>query len=164
MAETIARWLERLGLGQYAQAFADNGVELHHLPHLTDDDLKELGLPLGPRRHLQAAVESLSAGQSTAWPSTGPAEDREARPAEAERRQLTVLFCDLVGSTALSARLDSEDYRAVMHAYQEIASASVARYDGHVAKYLGDGILAYFGWPRAPTRTTPSGRCVRRSA
>ncbi len=92
MAESIVQWLDELGLGRYAQAFADNGVELDHLPHLTDDDLKELGLPLGPRRHLQAAVQTLSANQPSIRPSTASAQAAGARTAEAERRQLTVMF------------------------------------------------------------------------
>ena len=129
MADDIAFWLEGLGLGQYAQVFIENGVELRHLPHLTDDDLKELGLPLGPRRHLQAAIETHSADQ----PSVPSAQEREAPPAEAERRQLTVMFCDLVGSTALSSRLDPEEMRDVLRMYQEAASSVVERYDGHVA-------------------------------
>jgi class 3 adenylate cyclase/predicted ATPase len=149
MAESIAQWLGKLGLGRYAQAFADNGVELDHLPHLTDDDLKELGLPLGPRRHLQAAVQTLSANQPSIRPSTASAQAAGARPLEAERRQLTVLFVDLVGSTELAARLDPEDMGAVMRAYHGACAATVERWSGHVAKYMGDGVLAYFGWPKA---------------
>jgi class 3 adenylate cyclase/predicted ATPase len=149
MAEDIAQWLDRLGLGQYAQAFAENGVELQHLPHLTDDDLKELGLPLGPRRHLQAAIETLSADQPSIRPTVPSAQEPEARPADAERRQLTVMFCDLVGSTELSHQLDPEELREVMRRYQDAVVGSIARYEGYIAKYLGDGVLAYFGWPRA---------------
>ena len=149
MAEDIAQWLDRLGLGQYAQAFAENGVELQHLPHLTDDDLKELGVPLGPRRHLQAAIETLSADQPSIGPTVPSAQEPEARSAEAERRQLTVMFCDLVGSTELSRRLDPEDLREVMRRYQDTVAGVVARFEGHVAKFLGDGVLAFFGWPRA---------------
>jgi class 3 adenylate cyclase len=149
MAEGIAQWLGKLGLGRYAQAFADNGVELDHLPHLTDDDLKELGLPLGPRRHLQAAVQTLSANQPSIRPDTASAQAAGARPAEAERRQLTVLFCDLVGSTELSAQLDPEDMGRVIRAYHGVCAEMVGRWGGHVAKYMGDGVLAYFGWPQA---------------
>jgi class 3 adenylate cyclase len=149
MAESVAQWLHEIGLGRYAQAFADNGVELDHLPHLTDDDLKELGLSLGPRRHLQAAVRGLSANQPSIRPSTASAQAAEARTAEAERRQLTVLFCDLVGSTELSRRLDPEDMGTVIRAYQHTVAGEVARFEGHVAKFMGDGVLAYFGWPQA---------------
>ena len=87
MAEDIPQWLNRLGLGQYAQAFAENGVELQHLPHLTDDDLKELGLPLGPRRHLQAAIETLSADQPSIRPTVPSTQEPEVRPANAEHRR-----------------------------------------------------------------------------
>ena len=149
MAEDIAKWLDRRGLGQYAQAFAENGVELQHLPHLTDDDLKELGLPLGPRRHLQAAIETLSADQPSIRPTVPSAQEPEARPADAERRQLTVMFCDLVGSTALAEQLDPEDLREVLRAYQETCAEAVGRFDGHIAKYFGDGLLVYFGYPQA---------------
>ncbi len=149
MAEDIAQWLDSLGLGQYAQAFAENGVELQHLPHLTDDDLKELGLPLGPRRHLQAAIETLSADQPYIRPTLPSTQEPEARPADAERRQLTVMFCDLVGSTALSERLDPEDMREVLRAFREACHAVINRFEGHIANYIGDGLLIYFGYPQA---------------
>ncbi|MHC4067387.1 MAG: ATP-binding protein, partial [Planctomycetota bacterium] len=119
------------------------------LPHLTDDDLKELGLPLGPRRHLQAAIERLSANQPSIRPTVPSAQEPEARPTEAERRQVTVVFVDMVGSTELSHRLDPEDLREVMRRYQDAVAGSIARYDGYLAKFLGDGVLAYFGWPQA---------------
>ena len=154
MASDIGRWLEGLDLGQYAPAFAENAVDLADLPHLTDEDLTSLGLPLGPRRRLQAAIRKLA---ETPGPSTErrtgtrqasfTAAD-EKRP-DAERRQLTVLFCDLVGSTELSTRLDPEDMAGLIGAYQDQVTREVARYEGHVAKLLGDGVLAYFGWPRA---------------
>ncbi len=134
MAEDVAQWLDSLGLGQYAQAFAENGVDLQHLPHLTDDDLKELGLPLGPRRHLQAAVKTLSADQRPIRPTVPSAQESEARTTEPERRQLTVMFCDLVGSTAMSQKLDPEDLREVLRAYQKNCSDIIGRYDGHIAK------------------------------
>ena len=149
MAEDIAQWLDRLGLGQYAQAFAENGVELQHLPHLTDDDLKELCLPLGPRRHLQAAIETLSTDQPSIRPTVTSAQEPETLPAEAERRQLTIMFCDLVGSTELSQSLDPEDLREVMRRYQDVVAGEIARYEGHLAKFMGDGVIAYFGYPLA---------------
>jgi class 3 adenylate cyclase/tetratricopeptide (TPR) repeat protein len=149
MADDIAQWLDGLGLGKYAQAFTENGVELQHLPHLTDDDLKELGLPLGPRRHLQAAIETLSADQPSIRPTVPSTREPEVRPADAERRQLTVMFCDLVGSTALSERLDPEDLREVLRVYREACHAVIDRFEGHIANYIGDGLLIYFGYPQA---------------
>jgi len=155
VADDIAQWLEGLGLGQHARAFAENGVDLDVISELSEDDLKDLGLNLGDRRRLRRAVPTLSSAQIE--PDVEPASPvaasegstGETTSGGAERRQLTVMFCDLVGSTALSGTLDPEDYRGVMRSYQETVSAAVGRYDGHVAKYLGDGVLVYFGWPRA---------------
>ena len=127
MADDIAQWLEGLGLGQYAQAFAENDIDLESLPHLRDEDFERLGVSLGHMRRLQAAIEVLSAD---ARPSL--ARDPEPQTAEAERRQLTVMFCDLVGSTALSSQFDPEDMREVLRAYQETCAGVVARYDGYV--------------------------------
>ena len=139
----IREWLQKLGLGQYAEAFDENDIALDVVAQLTDADFKELGVTLGNRKRLLTAIEALSA--------TGAAtqDGVAAPPREAERRQLTVMFCDLVGSTALSKQLDPEDLRALMTAYRKAASEVIARYDGHVAQYLGDGVMAYFGWPRA---------------
>jgi class 3 adenylate cyclase len=148
MADDITGWLERLGLGRYAQAFADNDIEFSNLARLTEDDLKELGLSIGHRRTLQSAIETLSPDGLRNTPEA-PATKGPAQTAEAERRQLTVMFCDLVGSTELSSRLDPEDLRQIMQRYQDVVSGCVARYGGHVAKFLGDGVLVYFGWPRA---------------
>ncbi len=146
MADDIAQWLEGLGLSQYTQAFAENTVGFDVLPRLSDDDLKELGLTLGDRRRLQAAIEAREDGPKS---QTDPEQRQtDTLQPEAERRQLTVMFCDLVGSTALSARLDPEDMREVLRAYQDACAGVVARYDGYVAKFMGDGVLAYFGWPR----------------
>ncbi len=147
MAHDIGRWLADLGLGKYADVFAENDVDAQALPHLTEDDLKELGVSLGHRRILMAAVAELDAAASPVAEDQTEA-DRPAT-AEAERRQLTVMFCDLVGSTALSARLDPEDMREMLRAYQDACAAVVMRYEGFVAKYMGDGILVYFGYPRA---------------
>jgi predicted ATPase/class 3 adenylate cyclase len=144
MADDIAQWLEELGLGQHAPAFRDNGVELRDVAHLSDDDLTSLGLPLGHRRRLQEAAKNLPAGETAAHRGRP-----DPQQAEAERRQLTVMFCDLVGSTRLSERLDPEDLREVLRAYQETCAEAVARYDGHLAKYIGDGLLVYFGYPQA---------------
>ena len=148
MADDIAHWLERLGLGQYAQVFAENAVDLQDLRHLTDDDLTSLGLPLGHRRRVQSAVKALGDGSVAEQPSTPTAPDPIPAP-EAERRQLTVMFCDLVGSTALASRLDPEDMRELLRAYQDACFGVIARYDGYVAKFMGDGVYAYFGYPRA---------------
>jgi len=135
----VGSWLRALGLGQYEAAFRDNAVDGAVLPKLTLDDLKDLGVAaVGHRRKMMSAIEALNAPPAAA-----------AKADAAERRQLTVMFCDLVGSTALSARLDPEDMRQVIHAYQDACSGVLARYDGFVAKFFGDGILATFGFPRA---------------
>jgi predicted ATPase/class 3 adenylate cyclase len=147
----IAAWLRKLGLDEYERAFLDNAIDADVLPTLTADDLKDIGVTaVGHRRKLLNALaalrepETLKGGEPV-FPLALSAERR----AEAERRQLTVLFCDLVGSTALSARLDPEDMSAVMRAYQESCTEVIERWGGHVAKYMGDGVLAYFGWPQA---------------
>ena len=147
MVHDIGGWLKELGLGEYAEVFAENGVDLRALPHMTEDDLRELGVLLGHRRILLAAVASLS-DQEPRQPSEKITSEPSSQ-AEAERRQLTVMFCDLVGSTELSRRLDPEDLRNVLRRYQDAVSGAVTRYGGHVAKFLGDGVLAYFGWPHA---------------
>lgn len=147
MAAEIRQWLEELGLGKYADVFAENGVDLRSVPFLTEEDLRELGVLLGHRRILFAAIASLQNEghtQQTGDPSLGPPTRREA-----ERRQLTVMFSDLVGSTELSRKLDPEELREVMRAYQDAVAGCVARYGGHLAKFLGDGVLAFFGWPQA---------------
>ncbi len=140
----IAAWLRGLGLERYEPAFRENEIDIEVLPELTELDLSTLGLPIGPRRKLLKAIAALRG------PLPGPPLAREGRVgAEAERRQLTVLFCDLVGSTALSARLDPEDLRAVIGAYHRCVAAVIKRSGGFVAKYMGDGVLVYFGYPRA---------------
>jgi predicted ATPase/class 3 adenylate cyclase len=145
MSRAIDQWLKGLGFSKYLGLFAEHEIGLDVLPDLTDADFEKLGIPLGDRKRLLKAIASLSD-----WPEKRAApEAPPALPPEAERRQLTVMFCDLVGSTALSGALDPEDYRDVMRAYQEASAAIVGRYDGYVAKYLGDGILAYFGFPQA---------------
>ena len=148
----IAAWLRGLGLERYEPAFRENEIDAEVLPELTEAHLATLGLPLGPRLKLLKTIAALREG---ALPS--PAADQlpaaaipaAAPAAEAERRQLTVMFCDLVGSTALSARLDPEDLRAVFGAYHRCVAAVIERAGGFVAKYMGDGVLAYFGYPRA---------------
>ena len=136
-------WLESNGLGKYAELFAENEIDLDLLPLLTEGDLDKLGLSVGARRRIALAIESLSTSEQQQSAAN------VAGTATAERRQLTVLFCDLVGSTALSQRLDPEALRALIGGYQKKCSAVIAKYDGYVAQYLGDGVMVYFGWPRA---------------
>ena len=145
----VARWLAEQGLGHHAEAFAENGIAGDVLRDLTDADLKELGLNLGDRKRLLKAIAALDPEGTqdrvgAVEPTPTPAASRDA-----ERRQLTVLFCDLVGSTELATRLDPEDLGAMMGAYHRATAAVIERFDGHVARYLGDGVLAYFGWPKA---------------
>jgi class 3 adenylate cyclase len=145
----IAAWLRELGLERYTQVFRGSEVEPDILAELTDEDSKELGIPLGPRRKLTKAIAALR-GKPAAPPDDAAPGMPSAPPVgQPEHRQLTLLFCDLVGSTELSARLDPEDMGAVVRAYQDCCAEVVRRWDGHVAKYMGDGVLAYFGYPRA---------------
>jgi class 3 adenylate cyclase/predicted ATPase len=142
----IADWLRKLGLEQYESAFADNHIDGEVLPSLTTEDLKDLGIAsVGHRRTLLDAI-ALLRPRAEATPPSG---HRPATVAEAERRQLTVMFCDLVGSTELAARLDVEDLREVIAAYHRSVAETVGRFDGFVAKYMGDGVLVYFGYPQA---------------
>jgi class 3 adenylate cyclase/predicted ATPase len=149
----LAVWLRDLGLGRYRQAFCDAEVTLEILPELTDADLRELGLPLGPRKIVLKAIRDLAHPPVTTLAAeAAQAEAKQGAPlvtSQAERRQLTLMFVDLIGSTALTARLDPEDMCDVLRAYQNKVASEVARFEGHVAKYMGDGVLAYFGWPRA---------------
>jgi class 3 adenylate cyclase len=151
-AMDIAAWLHELGLERYEQAFRENEIDAEILPKLTAEDLRDIGVTIvGHRRKILDAIATLAEPASTPQAEPGALGDVAPGPrlAEAERRQLTMLFCDLVGSTELSARLDPEDLRAVMSTYHRCAAAVVERFEGHVAKYLGDGMLAYFGWPQA---------------
>jgi class 3 adenylate cyclase/predicted ATPase len=148
----VRAWLESEGFGRFAAAFEENEVDGAALLELHDEHLKELGIPLGPRVKLLRAIEDLRTGASetTDHGVAAPAEPAEPTPrSDAERRHLTVMFIDLVGSTALSTRLDPEDMGDVIRRFQDVAAGVITRFDGHVAKYMGDGILAYFGWPRA---------------
>jgi class 3 adenylate cyclase len=142
----VGGWLRSLGLGQYEALFRASEIDADILPELTEVDLEKLGVPLGHRKRLLRAISSLAAAETSAAPSAS----FDAKPQDAaERRQLTVMFCDLVGSTPLSTRFDPEELREEIRAYQNAVSGVVARYDGFVAKYMGDGVLAYFGYPRA---------------
>jgi hypothetical protein len=143
----VSRWLGEHGLGHCAEVFAENGIDGDILRDLTDADLKELGLNLGDRKRLLKAIAALDAGPKQ--DRVEAVEQRRVVPREAERRQLTVMFVDLVGSTALSHQLDPEDVRDVIRAYQNTVAGEITRFEGHVAKYMGDGILAYFGYPKA---------------
>ena len=145
----VARWLAEQGLGHHAEAFAENGIAADVLCELTDADLKELGLNLGDRKRLLKAIAALAPGSADDRAESAEPTARPAVPGEAERRQLTVLFVDLVASTELAARLDPEDMARVIRAYQGCCSDAVRRWDGHIAKYMGDSVLAYFGWPTA---------------
>ena len=145
--QQIADWLEKLDLGQYAQRFAENDIDVSVLRHLTDADLEKIGVSLGHRRKILAAIAELPVASS---PKHEPAGGVEPKPQEtAERRHVTVMFSDLVGSTALSARMDPEDLREVISAYQKCVAETVQRFGGFVAKYMGDGVLMYFGYPQA---------------
>ncbi len=146
----VGDWLRSLGLGEYEPAFRNNEIDGEVLPNLTGDDLRELGVAsVGHRRKLLSAIAELSRA------SAGPTAFAKAARAEslahdaAERRQLTVMFSDLVGSTALSAQLDPEDLRGVIAAYHRCCAALIERGGGFVAKFMGDGVLAYFGYPEA---------------
>jgi len=150
----VAVWLRSLGLERYEAAFRENEISERVLPSLTQEDLKEIGVgPVGHRRMLLEAIAALRADTGDNAPSANLAvvssapnvspEDR------AERRQVTVMFSDLVGSTALSARMDPEDLREVISSYQKSVAETVGRFGGFIAKYMGDGVLIYFGYPQA---------------
>ena len=145
--QEIGDWLEKLGMPEYAQRFVENGISVAALRHLTDQDLKDIGVLLGHRRIMLAAIAEF-AGAPPVAPKTDSAKEPKALDS-AEQRQVTVMFSDLVGSTALSARMDPEDLREVISAYQKCVAETVQRFGGFVAKYMGDGVLVYFGYPQA---------------
>src|SRR6516225_9291902 len=146
----IGGWLRGLGLERYEQAFRENEIDLRVLPELTADDLKELGVAaIGHRRLLLKAIADLAAGAGRAAAEEVLAASPANATAEAERRQLTVMFSDLVDSTPLSARLDPEDLRRIIGAYHRCVTEIVAGFGGFVARYMGDGVLVYFGYPQA---------------
>jgi class 3 adenylate cyclase len=151
-------WLRSLGLGKYEAAFRENDIDETVLPGLTHETLKELGVAsIGHRVKLLDAIAALRAGAANAPTATAePARPTAAKPTETpiaetvgERRHITVMFCDLVGSTSISAGLDAEDWRDLVGAYLDAASAAVTEMGGHVAKKLGDGLMALFGYPVA---------------
>ena len=148
----ISEWLERFGMSEYAQQFAENNIDFAILADLTDQDLEKIGVKsLGHRRRILRAIADLGdigkavQGTLASAEATSPVMPRDT----AERRQVTVMFSDLVGSTALSARMDPEDLREVISAYQKCVAETVQRFGGFVAKYMGDGVLVYFGYPQA---------------
>ena len=142
----VVDWLKTLGMSEYAERFAESDIDTSVLCELTDQDLKELGVSLGHRRKMLRAIAELVAVPPT---SPQPALTEPKSQDTAERRQVTVMFSDLVGSTALSARMDPEDLREVISAYQKCVAETVCRFGGFVAKYMGDGVLIYFGYPQA---------------
>jgi class 3 adenylate cyclase/tetratricopeptide (TPR) repeat protein len=145
--QQIADWLKKLDMSEYAQIFANNDIDFSVLRHLTDQHLKDLGVSLGHRLKMLHAISELENASVVAnQPSAGT---KPVSHDVAERRQLTVMFCDLVGSTALSAQLDPEDLRAIIGAYHRCCSEVITKSGGFVAKYMGDGVLAYFGYPQA---------------
>jgi class 3 adenylate cyclase len=144
--QQIADWLNTFGMSEYAERFAESDVDTSVLRDLTDQDLKELGVSLGHRRKMLRAIAELTGAAPT---SPQPALTEPKTQDTAERRQVTVMFSDLAGSTALSARMDPEDLREVISAYQKCVASTVQRFGGFVAKYIGDGVLVYFGYPQA---------------
>ena len=149
----VEDWLRALGFERYQAAFRENDVDAELLLGLTDDDLKDIGVnSLGHRRRLLDAIAGLRrerAPASDPRPATHAAGDMGLSETSAERRPLTVMFCDLIGSTALSARLDPEDLREVIRTYQACVATTIHQFDGFIARYVGDGVLIYFGWPEA---------------
>ena len=143
----IREWLTSLGLSEYTDAFIENRIDLPILSDLTDQDLKDLGVLLGDRRRMLRAIAELARTTSATPQLTGTPKSKPRE--EAERRQVTVMFADLVGSTALSVSMDPEDLREVISAYQKCVADTVRHFGGFVARYLGDGVKVYFGYPEA---------------
>src|SRR5580698_5746742 len=149
----VAQWLNAIDLGQYEALFREHEIDANVLPDLAEADLEKIGVPLGHRKRLMRAIAALSASgtpPSAAKPASAqPSPSPSTSGAEAERRPITVMFCDLVGSTSLTAKLDAEDWRNLVNAYLDAASAAVTGFGGHVLKKLGDGLMALFGYPQA---------------
>jgi class 3 adenylate cyclase len=147
----VGSWLRNLGLEQYEPAFIENAIDFDVLPELTEDDLEKLGMLLGDRKRAIKAIKAMAGGTPSAMITSEVSESlSNHRPmASAERRHLTVMICDLVGSTALATRLDPEDMSAVIDAFQAACARITLAFDGFLADFRGDGILAYFGYPRA---------------
>ena len=146
----VRTWLAGIGLGQYADAFEANDVEMDLLKDVDDQMLKDIGVTsAGHRLRIRNAIAKLARASDIQANSNSAVAAPDVAAASGERRQLTVMFCDLVGSTALSEKLDPEELRSLLHAYRTLCGDVIARYDGFVARYVGDGILTYFGWPTA---------------
>src|SRR5271170_2154203 len=144
----VGEWLRSLGLGQYEATFRDNEIDDAVLSDLTEGDLEKLGVPMGHRKRLLKAIAILGSTETTAKPTSTVAAPQPAAR-DGERRPITVMFCDLVGSTTLAARLDAEDWRNLVAGYLDEASRAVTSLGGHVLKKLGDGLMALFGYPQA---------------
>jgi class 3 adenylate cyclase len=148
----VADWLRTLDLGQYEAAFRENSVTVDLLANLTSEDLKDLGITsVGHRRRLLDAIVALraDAGRASDPPGTTADHPRPSQQSSAERRHISVMFCDVAGFTALSSRLDPEDLSAVIRGYQSCVATTISRFGGFIARYVGDGVLIYFGWPEA---------------
>jgi hypothetical protein len=146
----VRHWLEAIGLGQYADAFEANDIDPELLPQIDDQVLKDIGVSsAGHRMRLRNTIAKLAPTPIAESNAANPVAAPEASASSAERRQLTLMFCDLVGSTATAAQLDPEELREVIGAYHRCVTEAVRRFDGLVAKYMGDGVLVYFGYPQA---------------
>ena len=151
--KSFSQWLTEIGLESYAAVFSGNKVDFDVLRSLTESDLRELGVALGDRKRLLQAIAKLDGQSDTrrtisptdAPPNPSPVVSSAVDSSTGERRQLTVMFCDLVGSTALSEKLDPEELRSLLHEYRTVCGEVISRYEGFVARYVGDGILTYFG-------------------
>lgn len=147
--DDVRRWLTGLGLSKYAETFVDNEVDFQVLPQLTEQDLEKLGIPLGHRKKLLQAIACLSAADHGDAITSTSVTGAPKAVSRAERRQLTVMFCDLAESTALSVRFDPEDLREVIRRYQDCCTHIITRFDGYISRFMGDGLLVFFGYPRA---------------
>jgi class 3 adenylate cyclase len=146
----VGGWLRSLGLGQYEDSFRDNKIDAEVLPQLTADDLRDIGVvAVGGRRRLLAAIAALAGATPFVDAPASPPAHPKGPVVSAERRPITVMFCDLVGSTSLASQLDAEDWRNIVNSYLDEASAAVTGLGGHVLKRLGDGLMALFGYPQA---------------
>jgi hypothetical protein len=163
MNDRVSAWLENLGLGRYSEAFQQNAITWDVLPELKESDLEALGVLLGHRKILLRTIAHILQPAEGMGPGSLPIAvnpDTQPFPPErdqAERRQLTVMFCDLVDSTALSRRLDPEDLQDVIRRFLDACSQTIGRFNGYIAKYMGDGMLVYFGYPR-PMNTMRNAR------
>ena len=148
----VGEWLKGIGLGKYEETFRANAIDANLLPRLTGDDLKEIGVSaFGDRLRLLDGIAALAGAKPTSDAPVPPSKPVPPKSPEvsAERRPITVMFCDLVGSTSIAAKLDAEDWRNLVNAYLDEASKAVTGLGGHVLKRLGDGLMALFGYPQA---------------